>query len=223
MSAATRTAAQRQQMVGEIQRLAQQSALRCPALDQRVLDVMARMPRDAFVPEAEPGEAYINAPLAIGFGQTISQPFIVALMTSLARIDPSHRVLEIGTGSGYQTAILAALASHVFSIDVVAKLSSRARTALAAQGIANATLDIRDGHGGWPERAPYDAIVVTAAPDEVPAALIDQLAPHGRLVIPVGKDEQILTLIEKPAAGEVTRKAILPVRFVPLVRKRNGN
>lgn len=218
MSGATGTAAQRQQMIGEIQQLAQASALRCPALDQRVLDVMARVPRDAFVPEVEPGEAYINAPLAIGFGQTISQPFIVALMTSLARIDPSHRVLEIGTGSGYQTAILAALASHVFSIDVVAGLSSRARTALGAQGIANATLDIRDGHGGWPEHAPYDAIVVTAAPAVVPPALIDQLAPQGRLVIPVGKDVQILALIEKPVAGEVTRKTILPVRFVPLVR-----
>ena len=217
MSAATATATQRRQMLGDIQQLAQASALRSHALDQRVLDVMARMPRHAFVPQAEPGDAYINAPLAIGYGQTISQPFIVALMTSLARIGPSHRVLEIGTGSGYQTAILAALASHVFSIDVVAGLSSQARTALAAQGIANATLDIRDGHGGWPEQAPYDAIVVTAAPAQVPAALIGQLAPQGRLVIPVGKDEQILTLVEKRETGEVTHKAILPVRFVPLV------
>ncbi|MDO9383935.1 MAG: protein-L-isoaspartate(D-aspartate) O-methyltransferase [Hyphomicrobiaceae bacterium] len=218
MSAETGTAAHRQQMVSEIRRLEQASARPSEPLDLRVLDVMSRVPREAFVRHANAGEAYINAPLAIGFGQTISQPFIVALMTSLARIAPNHRVLEIGTGSGYQTAILAALTGHVFSIERVAGLSVKAAEALRAQGIRNATLDIRDGHAGWPEHAPYDAIVVTAAPAEVPPALIDQLAPQGRLVIPVGRDEQMLTLIERRADGEVTRKEILPVRFVPLVR-----
>jgi protein-L-isoaspartate(D-aspartate) O-methyltransferase len=209
----------RQRMVDKIRTLhaalAAQAAV--PPLDQRVLAVMAALPRHTFVPGDMAGEAYANAPLGIGQGQTISQPFIVALMSSLAQVQPQHRVLEVGTGSGYQTAILAALAGHVFSIEAVAELAAHAAAVLRAQATPNISLRIGDGHAGWPEEAPFDAIVVTAAPPRMPPALPDQLAPGGRLIIPFGQTTQILTVVEKSAQGVLTETAIVPVRFVPMV------
>lgn len=211
-------ASDRQRMIDEIRDLA------CTAtrgagreLDPRALDAMIKVPRHVFVPEASTEEAYVNAALAIGHGQTISQPYIVALMTSLAAITPTDRVLEIGTGSGYQTAVLAALAGNVFSIEVVPALAEGAARVLAMLGITNIMLDIGDGRSGWPQHAPYDAIVVTAAPAELPAALVEQLAPGGRLVIPVGEKQQTLMLVEKSLSGEVNQKSVIAVRFVPLV------
>lgn len=212
------SAKQRQLMIEKICRLGQSFARDgARPLDPRVLEVMARIPRHVFVTAPGQADAYLNAPLAIGFGQTISQPFIVALMSSLARIAPSDRILEVGTGSGYQTAVLAALAAHVYSIEVVPQLAECAAAALSGQGIRNVTARVGDGNYGWPEHAPYDAIVVTAAPPEVPSELVRQLAPGGRLVTPVGTKGQTLTLIEKSAAGDVHQEPIIAVRFVPLV------
>ncbi len=186
-------------------------------LDQRVLDAMATIPRQAFVPESAAGDAYANSPIDIGFAQTISQPLIVAIMSSLAQLSPSARVLEVGTGSGYQAAVLAALAGHVYTVEKIRDLAHGARQALAQQRIVNVSMRIADGYQGWEEHAPFDAILVTAAPPDVPEALIQQLAPGGRLVIPVGEANQILTLIDKAADGTLRRTPILEVRFVPLV------
>jgi len=174
--------------------------------------------RAAFVPAALWAEAYANHPLRIGHGQTISQPFIVALMTELLDPEPDHVVLEAGTGSGYQAAVLAALVRHVYSIEIIATLSTQAGVALAQEGVGNVTLRVSDGAAGWPEHAPYDGIIVTAAGPTVPQALIAQLRPGGRMVIPLGEphDDQMLTLVVKDADGGVTRKDILPVAFVPL-------
>jgi len=174
--------------------------------------------REAFVPPASRAEAYANRPLRIGHGQTISQPFIVALMTDL--LDPAldHVVLEVGTGSGYQAAVLAALVRHVHSIEVIPALSAQAATALTQEGVGNVTLRIGDGATGWPDHAPYDGIIVTAAGPTVPPALVVQLRPGGRMVIPVGEPfgEQTLMLVSKTADGGVTHRDILPVAFVPL-------
>lgn len=191
------------------------------APDARVLEVMAGLPRHRFVPGVPAIACYADAPLAIGHSQTISQPFMVALMTGLLRLQPGDRVLEVGTGSGYQTAVLAALAAHVFSIETVPELAERAARVLDELGVDNVTTTVGDGHRGWPEQAPFDAILVTAAPAEVPAALIDQLRPGGRLVIPCGApndgDGQMLEVIEKSPDGAVQRTPKLAVRFVPLV------
>lgn len=185
-------------------------------LDARVVSVMADIPRGAYVlPDAQ-DFAYADVPLDIGHGQTISQPYIVALMTTLARLTPASRVLEIGTGSGYQTAVLAALSAHVYSIEAVPALAQRAAATLQRHGLTNVTIQTADGNSGWPEQAPFHAIVVTAAPAEVPSALTDQLAPLGRLVIPVGTGRQDLRVIERLASGEFSTQSILPVRFVPL-------
>lgn len=206
-------------MVDKIRALhaALEPATPVPALDGRVLDIMGRLPRHAFVPAEAAAEAYGNAPVAIGQGQTISQPFIVALMSSLAEVQPQHRVLEIGTGSGYQTAVLAALAQHVFTLEAVPELAAHDAAVLRANATPNVSLRIGDGHGGWPEEAPFDAIVVTAAPERLPTALVEQLVPGGRLVIPFGRSLQMLTVIEKSRDGEVRERPVLPVRFVPLV------
>lgn len=186
-------------------------------LDSRVLASMAEIPREAYIsPEAE-AEAYINSPIAIGHGQTISQPFIVALMTSLARVFPAAKVLEIGTGSGYQTAVLASLCHHVYSVEKIPELAGRAIRSLRAQGVANVSVCIGDGREGWAKHAPFDAIVVTAAPPEVPAALLGQLGDGARLVIPVGTHNQVLTVLDKSAGIGVESRDVLPVRFVPLV------
>jgi protein-L-isoaspartate(D-aspartate) O-methyltransferase len=191
-------------------------------LSPRIVAALRQVPREAFVLEADIAEAYDNAPLPIGHGQTISQPFIVAIMTELLDIEPDQSVLEIGTGSGYQAAILAALARKVWSVEVVPALAERARAALAKAGCANVDIRCGDGALGWPEHAPYDAIIVTAAAPSIPPALIAQLKPGGRLIAPVGCafEKQSLTLIEKRASGAIAQREIMPVAFVPLVEER---
>jgi protein-L-isoaspartate(D-aspartate) O-methyltransferase len=183
--------------------------------DPAVLEAMRSVPRHLFIPEGEQDKAYHDGPVAIGCGQTISQPYIVALMVVLARLDASSRVLEIGTGCGYQTAVLAACAGEIFSIELEAELAQHAAATLAALGVANVTLRVGDGARGWPEAAPFDAIVVSAAPADVPPALVEQLAPGGRLVIPVGTTSQELCVITVTPEG-VQRDVVAPVRFVPL-------
>jgi protein-L-isoaspartate(D-aspartate) O-methyltransferase len=189
-------------------------------LDPRVLEAMARVPRHEFVPASERASAYRNRPLPIGHRQTISQPFIVALMTDLLETKPEHRVLEVGTGSGYQAAVLSHLVAEVYSIEIVAPLGEQAAATLKRLGYTNVTTRIGDGYRGWPEHAPYDGIIVTAAPDHVPPALIEQLKPGGRLVIPVGGMDQDLMVIEKKADGTTTSTEVVPVRFVPLTREQ---
>jgi protein-L-isoaspartate(D-aspartate) O-methyltransferase len=186
----------------------------------RVLEALRATDRTAFMPASAAARAYVNAPYPIGHGQTISQPYIVALMTDLLDLTPEARALEIGTGSGYQAAVLAQLAREVFSIETIPALSHQAEQALAAAGLGNVVLRVGDGAAGWPEAAPFDAIIVTAAAAAVPAALIDQLGRPGRMVVPVGPPdgEQELRLIERDAAGAVRERSVLGVRFVPLVR-----
>jgi protein-L-isoaspartate(D-aspartate) O-methyltransferase len=186
--------------------------------DERVLAAMRETPRHLFVPEAVARDAYADSPLPIGHGQTISQPYIVALMTELARPLPTDHALEIGTGSGYQAAVLARLVAHVDTIEYLEPLALEARRRLADK--SNVTTHIGDGYRGLPDKAPFDLILVTAAPLEVPQALIDQVKPGGRLVIPVGAttDVQELRLIEKDAAGRIRDRSVAPVRFVPLVK-----
>jgi protein-L-isoaspartate(D-aspartate) O-methyltransferase len=183
--------------------------------DPRVLDAMRKVERHRFVPEALAAEAHGDHPLPIGHGQTISQPYIVALMTEEARLRPDARVLEIGTGSGYQAAVLALLAREVWSIEIVEPLASQAAARLAALGYRNVTVRAGDGYRGWPEHAPFDAILVTAAPPEIPQPLLDQLAMGGRLVAPVGEASQELVVVERTPGG-LSRRTILPVRFVPM-------
>jgi len=189
--------------------------------DPRVLAAMRQVPRHLFVPADERASAYEDRPLPIGYGQTISQPYIVALMTELAKPKPTDRALEIGTGSGYQAAILSKLVAEVHSIEIVEPLADEARTRLATLGFANVVCRTGDGYNGWLEKAPFDLILVTAAPDHVPPALVAQLRPGGRLVIPVGPvfSVQELLVIEKDASGRTRTEQITPVRFVPLRRK----
>jgi len=190
--------------------------------DERVLDAMRRVPRHEFVPDNEKRYAYRDTPLPIGEGQTISQPYIVALMTELAQPDKSHRVLEIGTGSGYQAAILAEIVQHVYTIEIEADLAQRATEVLRKLGYENVTVRTGDGYAGWAEHAPFDIIIVTAAPDHIPQPLIDQLKPGGRMVAPVGPTfaTQELRVLEKDATGKVSSKGVAPVRFVPLRRQQ---
>jgi protein-L-isoaspartate(D-aspartate) O-methyltransferase len=185
--------------------------------DARVLDAMRAVPRHRFVPEQLRHLAYADRPLPIGRGQTISQPFIVAYMTEALELDRDDAVLEIGTGSGYQAAVLAALAREVYTIEIVPELARQAAATLKALGHTNVHVREGDGYAGWPEHAPFARIMVTAAPERVPQPLIDQLATGGRMVIPVGDDEQWMTIIEKTPAGVVERRTI-PVRFVPFTR-----
>jgi protein-L-isoaspartate(D-aspartate) O-methyltransferase len=191
--------------------------------DPRVLAALRSVPRHEFVPRELSHMAYSNQPLPIGLGQTISQPFIVALMTDLLQAKPSDRVLEIGTGSGYQAAVLSLLAREVYSIEIVAELGKSAALTLSRLGYANVTTRIGDGYQGWEEHAPYDAIIVTAAPNHIPLALIAQLKPGGRLVIPVGEMFQELMVVVKAADGTTTSTRIVPVRFVPLTRGGKSN
>jgi len=183
---------------------------------------MRKVPRHRFVPIAQAGSAYANRPLAIGDGQTISQPYIVALMTELLDPRPGHVVLEVGTGSGYQAAVLAEIVATVYTIEIVAALGRSAAATLSTLGYRNVTTRIGDGYNGWKEHAPFDGILVTAAPAEIPQPLIDQLKPGGRLVIPVGGrfDVQDLMVIEKKTDGTTTTRRTIPVRFVPLTRDR---
>jgi protein-L-isoaspartate(D-aspartate) O-methyltransferase len=192
------------------------------ALSPAVQRALGAVERHRFVPPQLAAEAYGDHPLPIGQGQTISQPFIVALMTELLEPHPSDVVLEVGTGSGYQAAVLAECVRRVYTIEIVAPLGERARALLAQLGYRNVEVRIGDGYKGWPEAAPFDAIVVTAAPDHVPQPLIDQLKPGGRMVIPVGPQTfgQDLLLITKGADGRTVSRRTLPVRFVPLTRER---
>lgn len=186
--------------------------------DPATLEAMRRVPRHLFVPESQRAYAHTDGPLTIGSGQTISQPYIVALMTELARPTRTSRVLEIGTGSGYQAAVLAECAGEVYTIEIVPELGERAASLLRDLGYANVTTRVGDGYDGWPEAAPFDAIVVTAAPDEIPKPLLDQLKPDGRLVAPVGTAAQELVVITRDGAG-FRRESIIPVRFVPMTGK----
>jgi protein-L-isoaspartate(D-aspartate) O-methyltransferase len=191
--------------------------------DERVLAAMRKVPRHEFVPESEKRSAYDDTPLPIGEGQTISQPYIVALMTELAQPSEKHRVLEIGTGSGYQAAVLAEIVDHVYSIELESTLARRASDVLQKLGYDNVTVRSGDGYVGWAEHAPFDCILITAAPDHVPEPLIEQLKPGGRMVVPVGPiaSTQQLRVLEKDSAGKVTSKVVAPVRFVPLRRQDN--
>jgi protein-L-isoaspartate(D-aspartate) O-methyltransferase len=213
--------AERAEMVGqiELETRATQSFTGRAQLSPRVLAAIARVPRHEFVPEELLGRAYQDGPLPIGYGQTISQPFVVALMTDLAAVTETSRVLEIGTGCGYQTALLAELAAEVFTIEIVPELAAAARARLLRLGYTRVKARVGDGYLGWPEEAPFDAIVVTAAAPVVPPPLVAQLTLGGRLVIPVGRayHSQELLRIEKDAAGAVHERVILPVAFVPLV------
>lgn len=191
------------------------------AFDERVLQALLDVERHEFVPDRLHSEAYANHPLPIGHGQTISQPYIVALMTDLAELDEGDVVLEVGTGSGYQAAVLAELAGQVYSIEIIEPLAEQAQQRLRRLGYENVTTRLGDGYFGWEEHAPFDAIVVTAAATHVPPPLIAQLKPGGRMVIPVGGrfTVQYLLLLEKTGAGEVLTRQITAVRFVPLTGK----
>ncbi len=190
--------------------------------DPRVLEAFRNTPRAEFVPDDLAEHAFEDNPLPIGHGQTISQPYIVAAMTELLEVEPGHRVLEIGTGSGYQAAILSHLAERIYSMEIVEPLGLAARDLLARLGYDNVEVRIGDGYQGWPEQAPFDRIILTAAPPAIPQTLIDQLAPGGRLVAPEGDrgETQRLITIDKDAKGRVKRTPGLPVRFVPMVRGR---
>jgi protein-L-isoaspartate(D-aspartate) O-methyltransferase len=183
--------------------------------DARVLAALRAVPRHELVPEELRDQAYEDHPLPIGYGQTISQPYVVAVMSEALDLDASERVLEVGTGSGYQAAVLGRLAKEVYSIEIVEPLAQRAQADLARLGYANVHVRHGDGYRGWPEQAPFDAIVVTAAPDHVPQPLVDQLAPGGRLVIPVGSGVQELLRITRDETG-VHEERMLGVRFVPM-------
>ena len=184
----------------------------------RVLDAMLMVPRHLFVPESQRTKAYSDAPLPIGYGQTISQPYIVALMTQALEVEANHRVLEVGTGSGYQAAVLSMLAKEVYSIEILPPLAERARETLTNLGYRHVQVRAGNGYLGWPEHAPYDRIMVTAAPDEVPIALVHQLKIGGLMAIPVGSMIQELQILRRTATGTQTLRTF-PVRFVPMTGK----
>ena len=189
--------------------------------DADVLAAIRSVPRHLFVPDSMVAEAYSDSPLAIGFSQTISQPYIVAYMSELLDLEDRHKVLEIGTGSGYQAAVLSLLAGEVYTIEIVEELGRQAAVRLDRLGYKNVKVRVGNGYLGWPEEAPFDRILLTAAPEEIPQPLIEQLRPGGRLVAPVGPvfGVQELVVVDKDASGKVSRRAELPVRFVPMVEK----
>ena len=191
-------------------------------LDPRVMRAMATVPRHLFVPSPLQGVAYENRPLPIGYGQTISQPYIVALMTDLLRIGSDDTVLEVGTGSGYQAAVLSMLVQKLYTMEIVEPLAKQASARLRQLGYPNVTVRYADGYNGWKEAAPFDAIIVTAAASHIPPPLIQQLKPGGRMVVPVGAPfmTQYLILVQKTATGRVTTRQMLPVQFVPLARAK---
>jgi protein-L-isoaspartate(D-aspartate) O-methyltransferase len=203
-------------LAAERQRMVQQQLKARGINDGRVLAAMAKVPREEFVPPDSKGASYADGPLPIGYGQTISQPYIVAFMTEQLRLKPSDRVLEIGTGSGYQTAILAELVADVYTIEIVEPLAKSAEATLQRLGYKDVHVKAADGYKGWPEAAPFDAIIVTCAPGRVPQPLTDQLKDGGRMIIPVGERfAQELYLLEKKN-GRLKESAVLPVRFVPM-------
>ncbi len=191
-------------------------------LSTGVMDAMAKVRREEFVPAAYRHLAYDNRPLPIAAGQTISQPLIVALMTDLLEPEPEDVILEVGTGSGYQAAVLAELVKQVYSIEIIEELAESAAALLQRLGYNNVTVRAGDGYAGWPEHAPFDGVIVTAAAEELPPPLLKQLKPGGKLVIPVGEHNgyQELLLVEVDEQGEVSKRSVLPVRFVPLTGER---
>ncbi len=220
-SAAQQEAADRLRMVDEIDAMLVSSAGNSGVarLSPRVRAAMIEVPRHEFVPPKYRSSAYRNTPLPIGHGQTISQPLVVGLMTELLQLTKTDKVLEVGTGSGYQAAILSVLANEVYTIEIVPELGEMARANLEHLGYSNVLTKIGDGYQGWPEHAPFDAIIVTAAPNHVPQPLITQLRSGGRMVIPVGGFDQELMVLAKHADGTATTTIIGPVRFVPLIRE----
>jgi protein-L-isoaspartate(D-aspartate) O-methyltransferase len=223
-TAAQDFAGERRQMTEDIAALVRETRAEVgkEAFDERVMNVVAKVPRHEFVPADQVRYAYDNRPLPIGHGQTISQPYIVALMTDLARAQPGDRVLEIGTGSGYQAAVMSDLAGAVYTIEIIEPLGLQAADRLRRLGYANVQVRVGDGYHGWPEHAPYDAILVTAAASHIPPPLVRQLKPGGRMVIPVGAAFMVqqLMLVEKQADGRISTRQIMPVRFVPLTGRR---
>ena len=217
-------AAARARMVAEIVAMAREAGAETgrPGFGEAVMKAMGKVPRHRFVPAQHDSFAYDNRPLPIGEGQTISQPYIVALMTDLLDPKSTDTVLEVGTGSGYQAAVLAELVAKVYTIEIVEALGLRARRVLGELEYRNVEVRVGDGYGGWPAAAPFDAIIVTAAPAAVPQPLVDQLKPGGRMVIPVGAPSEVqhLLLLEKQPDGRTTTTRTLPVRFVPLTRDR---
>ena len=219
-------AAARQQMVAAItaETIFACASIGKAALDERVMATLGKVPRHEFVPVELQPFAYANVPLPIGFGKTISQPFIVALMSDLLAIDAGDSVLEIGTGLGYQAAVLAELARKVYSVEILEELADQAKQRLRRQKYTNIELKIGNGYYGWPEHAPYDKIIVTAAPDLIPPPLFDQLKPGGKMVIPAGlADAQRLVLVEKDIDGVLTATESLPVRFTQLEGTESGS
>ena len=214
----------REQMVAEIAAMARETQHQTgrAAFSPAVMNAMRKVERHRFVAPDQASSAYRNHPLPIGSGQTISQPYIVALTTDLVEPKPDHRVLEIGTGSGYQAAVLAEIVAQVYSIEIVEPLARQAQQRLRDLGYRNVEVRVADGHRGWPEVAPFDGIVVTAAAAQVPQALIDQLKPGGRMAIPVGPSHrtQDFMLIEKRPDGSMAQRVVLPVRFVPMTGGR---
>lgn len=211
---------QREKLIEEIRdnvRLSQDE-LNKSKLDEQVFEAISKVPRHEFVPEQYRHQAYKNRPLPIGYGQTISQPSVVAIMTDLLELEPTDKVLEIGTGSGYQAAVLAELAKTVYSVEIVPELAERAAKDLQRTGYQNVITREGDGYHGWPEYAPFDAIIVTAAAGHIPPPLLKQLKPGGRMVIPVGSRFMLqhLVLVTKDEAGNITTEQLLPVNFVPL-------
>jgi protein-L-isoaspartate(D-aspartate) O-methyltransferase len=193
---------------------------RAPVRDKKVLDAMLAVPRHLFVNPSTLSMAYADNPLPIGFGQTISQPYIVALMTEMLKIEPGQKVLEVGTGSGYQAAVLACLAKEVYTVEIIEALGVQAAERLKNMNYRNVQVKVADGYHGWHEHAPFDCIIVTCAATLVPPPLLKQLKPGGRMCIPVGGQYAVqqLTMVEKSEKGEITMRKTLPVRFVPLVR-----
>ena len=214
-------AGQRARMVAEVEAMYAETRAETglPAMSPAVRKALGKVERHRLVPPGEASRAYRNHPLPIGAGQTISQPYIVALSTDLLQPKPADVILEVGTGSGYQAAVLAEIVSRVFTIEIIESLGRTAAKRLEELGYGNIEVRIGDGYAGWPEKAPFDGIVVTAAAPRVPQALVEQLKPGGRMVIPLGGagDVQYLKLLTKRADGGVEEKRVLPVRFVPLV------
>lgn len=225
-NAQDRYAAERARMVEQIARITRETRTETGRgeLSPAVMDAMRRVQRHRLVPAADEPNAYHDRPVAIGHGQTISQPFIVALMTDFLGVKSGDRILEVGTGSGYQAAVLAELGAKVYTIEIVEALGREAAARLVELGYKSIATRIGDGYRGWPEHAPFDSVIVTAAARDVPPALVEQLKAGGRLVVPVGESggAQTLYVIEKQADGKVSRRAVLAVRFVPLTGEGSG-